>query len=246
MPRVDVSDAVLVVDTMCLSMWNCSNLKLKYPEILKLAYEAEPSDPTKEPKGSDCLPDIATIPMIPGKAHRFISSDDILEQLLQPVTIVGEAKRSQTGDRGGEEVDPEKPHFTVQLMMAVHPALILLILFHLKGQAFDPKIHKNRLPKEFFIYGVYYDEKRFIVYVHFPYFSVDEDNYGWRFAQAKVKEFDFATYDRTSTMEQESARRRLQFAIAMQTVREHGRKLFKLFTSTEYKEVVEKIVASSQ
>lgn len=193
---------------------------------------------------SNFRPDLATRP-VPSTAHKALLSKigdkekrAVLEALLQPIIIAGEAKQAPKGDL--QEANPEKPHFTVQLAMAAYPGLILSLIHALDGKPFSSKPPVVQLPKDCFIYGFYFDGDQLILHAHFPVYrnqaaTPDKDKeVGWRFAQARLCKLPLAMLGESAMMSKEAARRRLRMAIALHAVRQHGMKLQKIFSSDKY------------
>ncbi|KAF7797226.1 hypothetical protein EIP86_008418 [Pleurotus ostreatoroseus] len=186
----------------------------------------------------DCLPDLATRPALPADKSKIKNKAHKL--MLQPTLIIGEGKKVDTG--AGKESQENKAHYSVQLAMAGHPAMVLLLLLEYDGQEFDEKKHKADLNQECFVYAIYYDAVQFYLYAQFPYYYTappkSSESSGWRFAQVKLKEIQFATLDLDMEHLEESLRRRTEFAVAIQAVREHGRKLHEIFTSKKYQNLI--------
>ncbi|KAF7797114.1 hypothetical protein EIP86_008306 [Pleurotus ostreatoroseus] len=202
---------------------------LNVPQFLKMSLE--------ESSGT-ARPDIATKPVVemlnPDGEYEKVRYE-IIKALREPVIIVKEGKRANTG--ADVPLKDDKPNYTVQLAMAVFPALVALLVLYLKGKPFDPRCAEP-LPKDHVIFTTYYDEKQGIVYVHFPYYDVRRR--GWRFCQMKIAHYKFATSQESDAkMSAENARRRASLAIALQIIREHGRKLHERFTTLEYAKIVE-------
>ncbi len=198
----------------------CSDKELKFPEIMQMA-------PGKHPK-----PDFAT--------RRMANSTWDAE--MSPVVIIGEAKQARTGQDAAGDRDTSKS-YEAQMQAAVFPTLLLLILIHLKGKKHEPPLparegktaqasKASSLPPNFFVYGIYYDERSLIIYSHFPYLEKDRANPSdigaWRFAQVKMGEFTLAHHDDD---EQTNAPRRLKLGIALQGVHEHAVILEGIFTA---------------
>ncbi|KAF7797224.1 hypothetical protein EIP86_008416 [Pleurotus ostreatoroseus] len=228
-----------------------SDQNLEYPDILKLSIH-DPDEPSaaagdnpKQGSGGDnsgrkknlagCHPDLVTQP----------DTDEVINKvkqlLLQPTLIVGEAKRVSTGTE--KEVSDTSGHYTVQLAMAAHASLILLILLHLGGKEFDAVKHKKNLPADYFIPSVYYDEAKLLIYAQFPFYGSEWETSrpGWRFAQVKLHEVVFATTELALGQPEEDARRRTQFALATQVVREQARRLRTIFQSEDYLRLVDSL-----
>lgn len=158
--------------------------------------------------------------------------------MLQPAIVIGEGKQLDTG--AGKDSKEDKAHFTVQLAMAAHPSLVLLLLLYTKGEEFSTTIHDGLLNEDYFIYSIYYDELQLYIYAQFPYYVKKT---GWRFVLVKLKEIKFATLDLNISDIEESVRRRTEFTVAIHAIREHTRKLYTTFTSDEYKDIVDRISA---
>ena len=118
-----------------------SDLKLDIPVVLKLG-----------PK-SDTSPDIMTRPDMPAPTSgRPALNKKLFKHLAQPVLVVAEAKRYETGIK--HEPIPNKPYYVVQIVMAAHASLILLlILAHNNGAMFDSKVHTEPLPADHYVSG---------------------------------------------------------------------------------------------
>ncbi|PSR72202.1 hypothetical protein PHLCEN_2v11909 [Hermanssonia centrifuga] len=185
--------------------------------------------PGKHPK-----PDFATRRM----------ADSTWDAEMSPVVIIGEAKQARTGQDVAGDRDTSKS-YEAQMQAAVFPTLVLLILIYLKGNKHEPPLPKREgqseeiegearpLPPNFFVYGVYYDERSVIIYSHFPYLEFENpgdssDIGAWRFAQVKMGEFTLAHHD---DGEQTNAPRRLKLGIALQGVHEHAVILENIFTA---------------
>jgi hypothetical protein len=83
----------------------------------------------------------------------------------------------------------------VQLAVAFHATLIILILYYLDNRtsASDP------LPEWLYLYGIEYIEHGFIVHVHYPYYEFDGPQPGWRFVSSKFTERYSEVFKTTET-----------------------------------------------
>ncbi|KAF7796415.1 hypothetical protein EIP86_007592 [Pleurotus ostreatoroseus] len=193
----------------------------------------------------ECYPDICVQVSVTEDEDRLADIDltTSIRQLLEPVIAVGEAKRVSTGE--GADPQSSRPYYVVQLASAAHPALVLLTLLPYKGELFNIK---NRAPlkKNSFIYSIYYDEFGLIIVAQFPYYLNRKGERGWRFAQIKIKEFEFSTWARCSKNPKEAARLQTEFAIALHVVREHMKGIRDVFRSKAYTDLVKKISAASE
>ncbi|KAJ3537171.1 hypothetical protein NM688_g6729 [Phlebia brevispora] len=221
-----------------------SDRRIQFPSFMKMN--------GKESTGH-AHPDIAARPIPTFNAELNAALRDksenikiIVQQLLQPVIILGEAKRSAAGsEKPGK---PNDSHYTAQMAMAAYPSLVALILLYLDGKEFDPAEDNEELPEEFFIYGIYYDEEKVELWAHIPYYQSEStsDGPGWRFVQTKLATIELATHDETVEMSKANAQKRIQFAIAMQAVRDQGLRLYNRFTSPEYKHILAQLLRESK
>lgn len=201
---------------------------------------AESESPEAVRVVGDCYPDL-TAQVLLSQVDQALPK--AIQELLQPVVIAGEGKRQVTGD--GIEPAEDKKNYRVQLAMAAHPSLVLLILMHLDRKEYDDDMHLGLdLNEDYFIYSIYYDEIKLIIYAQFPCYNYIEDNKsasGWRFIQAKVAELEFPTAELFLKDPVKDAERRVRFAIATQAIREHSKKLSAEFMSPKYRKLVEEI-----
>lgn len=210
------------------------------PKPTATAQAADSKSPKTVRVVGDCYPDL-TGQLSLSQADQTLP--EAIQQLLQPVIVPDEAKRQVTGD----QVEPadDKKSYRVQLAMAAHPSLVLLILMHLNGKPWDRAKHLSQdLNEDYFIYSIYYDEVKFIVYAQFPYYNhvkKSKSASGWRFIQAKVAELEFPTAELFLKDPVKDAERRVRFAIAAQAIREHSKKLSAEFMSPKYRKLVEEI-----
>jgi hypothetical protein len=105
-----------------------------------------------------------------------INFDDELgwHEDLMPVIFAGECKTKKSQNK----------RTRVQLAVAFHATLIILILYYLdnRSSVSDP------LPQWLYLYGIEYTEHGFVVHVHYPYYQFNpteqDEEAGWRFASA--------------------------------------------------------------
>ncbi|KAF7796115.1 hypothetical protein EIP86_007288 [Pleurotus ostreatoroseus] len=155
---------------------------------------------------------------------QFVIRRDVLEALRQPIIAIKE------GMNADSTVEVNK------LAVEAFPHLVSFLLLHLKGEPFDKRKHTKPLPKDLLILGMLYDDTRATIYAHFAYFGVAEQR--WRLCQVKMAELEYATFEKTMTLERGC--KHAELAIAAHIVREHGRRLYERFTSEEYGNLVEK------
>lgn len=159
-------------------------------------------------------------------------------ELACPVLMVGEAKPARSGQDKNRTLGT--PHYTTQMQAAVYPTLILLILLYVegkrnrRGEVLANDVMEDGLSEEFFIYGIYYDERSVIIYAHLPCPIVVGDRVSWRFIQIMVKKFDVPRREEDPCV---AARLCLNLTIALQVVREHGRRLDEIFQGPKYRDL---------
>lgn len=100
---------------------------------------------------------------------------------LAPVFAVGEAKQHITGS-GASEAQQARRSFTAQMAAAIYPTLAMLSMIHMRSRRNTINKQLQQLPKEYIIYGIYYDEREVRIYAHFPLYRRGS----WRFVQALV------------------------------------------------------------
>lgn len=110
--------------------------------------------------------------------------------------------------------------FKAQILASLYPTLVMFSLFHTWEWKDSFPRKPEQLPKEYILYGTYFDEENIIIFAHFPMY--DKNSGSWSYAQVRMAEFEIPRIAENDDHQDESnAPLRWMLTVALITVRAH-------------------------